>query len=278
MPPGVALSSSMSGIFRSIDDLLRGRFTRREDLAAGRVEVPSTTLVGAGFLCGAIYGVAMGIYAVLRPGEASVQQLFATAVKVPLLFLLTLLVTFPSLYVVSALFDSRLRFQQTLRLLLAAMAANLALLASFAPVTVFFTLSTESYPFMILLNVAFFGVAGFTGLAFLRKALDGVFSAGDPPEAAAPDERDERDEDDEDDEDDAAAPPRRSNSPARPGDATPSRRIFTIWTFIYAVVGAQMGWILRPFVGNPDLPFTWFRPRQSNFFEAVLAAVMDLAR
>jgi hypothetical protein len=259
----------MAGIFRSIDDLLRGRFTRREDLVAGRVEVPSTTLVWAGFLCGAIYGVAMGVYAVLRPGEASFQQLFATAIKVPLLFLLTLVVTFPSLYVVSALFDSRLRFQQTLRLLLAAMAANLALLASFAPVTVFFTLSTESYPFMILLNVAFFGVAGFTGLAFLRKALDGVFSAGDPnpPES--------RGVDVEITEPEAA---RKVPSTRRPGDPTPSRRIFTIWTFIYAIVGAQMGWILRPFVGNPDLPFTWFRPRQSNFFEAILAAIMDLAR
>jgi hypothetical protein len=27
-----------------------------------------------------------------------------------------------------------------------------------------------------------------------------------------------------------------------------------------------MSWVLRPFIGNPDLPFTWFRARESNFF------------
>jgi len=261
----MAVLTTMSGLLRSIDDLLRGRFTRREDLADGRVEVPTPTLIGAGFLCGAVYGACMGIYAVLRPGEASVPQLLATTVKVPLLFLLTLLVTFPSLYVVSALFDSKLRFQQTLRLLLAAMAANLALLASFGPVTVFFTLSTESYPFMVLLNVVFFAVAGFTGLAFLRKALDAVFYVAEPETLPQPGAADEMDEGE-----------RMAPAPRRRYEPPPSRRIFTIWTFIYAIVGAQMGWILRPFIGNPDLPFTWFRERQSNFFQAVIAAVQDL--
>jgi hypothetical protein len=30
-----------------------------------------------------------------------------------------------------------------------------------------------------------------------------------------------------------------------------------------------MGWILRPFIGVPSEPFTWLRPRESNFFESV---------
>jgi hypothetical protein len=59
--------------------------------------------------------------------------------KVPLLFLLTLMVTLPSLYVFSALANSRLHFVDTLTLLLAATAVNLALLASCGPVTGFFT-------------------------------------------------------------------------------------------------------------------------------------------
>jgi hypothetical protein len=45
---------------------------------------------------------------------------------------------------------------------------------------------------------------------------------------------------------------------------------------MYAVVGAQMGWILRPFIGSPDLPFELFRERQSNFFQAVWRAFVDL--
>ena len=31
-----------------------------------------------------------------------------------------------------------------------------------------------------------------------------------------------------------------------------------------------MGWVLRPFIGNPNMPFTLFRGRESNFFMAVL--------
>jgi hypothetical protein len=35
---------------------------------------------------------------------------------------------------------------------------------------------------------------------------------------------------------------------------------------IYALVGAQMSWIPRPFVGAPELPFELFRNREANFF------------
>jgi hypothetical protein len=31
------------------------------------------------------------------------------------------------------------------------------------------------------------------------------------------------------------------------------------WLVIYSFVGIQMGWVLRPFVGDPALPTTFFR-------------------
>jgi hypothetical protein len=55
-----------------------------------------------------------------------------------------------------------------------------------------------------------------------------------------------------------------------------TRLVFNCWVILFAVVGAQMGWVLRPFVGNPSLPFEWFRERQSNFFEAVLNTLSAL--
>jgi hypothetical protein len=33
---------------------------------------------------------------------------------------------------------------------------------------------------------------------------------------------------------------------------------------------------LRPFVGNPNVPFTWFRSRESNFFQAVFRIMVSL--
>jgi hypothetical protein len=46
------------------------------------------------------------------------------------------------------------------------------------------------------------------------------------------------------------------------------RLVFTTWVIIFGLVGAQMSWVLRPFIGDPSQPFQWFRHRESNFFEA----------
>jgi hypothetical protein len=55
-----------------------------------------------------------------------------------------------------------------------------------------------------------------------------------------------------------------------------TRSVFACWMIVFALVGAQMGWVLRPFIGAPHLPFTPFRERKSNFFEAVLNALEGL--
>ena len=94
-----------------------------------------------------------------------------SAAKVPMLFFLTLIVTFPSLYVFNALVGSRLSFRTVLRLLVAALGVMLAVLASFGTIVVFFSLCTTSYPFMVLLNVAMFAVAGLLGMGFLLQTL-----------------------------------------------------------------------------------------------------------
>jgi hypothetical protein len=52
-----------------------------------------------------------------------------------------------------------------------------------------------------------------------------------------------------------------------------TQTVFRCWVFLFALVGAQMGWVMRPFIGSPELPFTWFRERESNFFAAVLNAL-----
>jgi hypothetical protein len=55
-----------------------------------------------------------------------------------------------------------------------------------------------------------------------------------------------------------------------------TRLVFGCWVIVFALVGAQMGWVLRPFIGNPAQEFDWFRERKSNFFEAVLNAIGTL--
>ena len=94
---------------RELDDLLRGRKTTREALAEGTGHVRLEPLVWTSIALGLIYGAFMGLFAVMNREDGDKWlQLLATTLKVPALFLLTLVVTFPSLYVFSALLGVRL--------------------------------------------------------------------------------------------------------------------------------------------------------------------------
>ena len=47
-------------------------------------------------------------------------------------------------------------------------------------------------------------------------------------------------------------------------------RILQVWILVYGLVGTQMAWSLRPFIGSPGQPFEVLRMDQgSNFYQAV---------
>jgi hypothetical protein len=52
--------------------------------------------------------------------------------------------------------------------------------------------------------------------------------------------------------------------------------VFRIWVLVFGLVGAQMGWVMRPFIGDPTKPFTFFRQRESNFFQDVMRKTSEL--
>jgi hypothetical protein len=247
---------------RVLDQLLRGESTNLAALRQGKFEVPLGALLMAIIVLGIVAGMGMGSYALLRPGDRSVPQFIASMLKVPALFLLTLVVTFPSLYVFNALIGSRLSLLSILRLIVAAIAITLTVLASFAPIVAFFAASTTSYHFMVLLNVALCAVAGFLGLGFLLQTLHRltlVTEASAPPTAVT-----------------GTTPPiipeaKVGGALEATGEAPGGqvRAVFRCWIVLFALVGSQMGWVLRPFIGSPDIPFTFFRGRESNFFQAV---------
>ncbi len=55
------------------------------------------------------------------------------------------------------------------------------------------------------------------------------------------------------------------------------KALFRCWVILFGLVGAQMSWVLRPFVGDPGRPFArGSEARESNFFEAVWAALVSL--
>jgi hypothetical protein len=177
----------------------------------------------------AIYGGIIGAY-------HSWMQALSSAVKLPALYLITLLICLPTLYFSNIIFGSKRTFGQHFALVLTAVAVISVLLFSFAPITLFFLITTNNYQFLILLNVMIFGLNGFIGVYYLYYASKIVLEQENQ------------------------------------GSQTRTK-IIKGWLFLYAFVGSQLGWTLRPFFGAPDSVFQLFRDREGNFYLSVLKAI-----
>ncbi|HEX4124016.1 MAG TPA: hypothetical protein VHY37_04755 [Tepidisphaeraceae bacterium] len=276
---------------QQFDRLLRGELTALPALRIRGLDVPVLGLAFIIDVLGMAYGACMGLFALTTTGSGYPMQIPASMIKVPALYLLTLVVTLPSLYVFNALLGSRLTLSATTRLLVCSLAVMLAVLSSGGPIVAFFSLCTSSYYFMLLLNVTVFAIAGAFGLGFMLQTLHrmtlvqewdhpesaGAVEAAEPTggpalsaKATAIAEGQTR----------PAAPPPSAVPPA-PREKLRHRRstrnVFFIWLIVFSLVGAQMGWVLRPFIGHAGAPFHWFSPKESNFFEAVAEAIEHLA-
>lgn len=260
--------------FGQLDRILRGDATRLSELRQGKVEIPVVGLSVVLVILAMIYGACMGSFALMAEKGPNAMQVLASMLKIPALYALTLVVTLPSLYVFNALVGSRLTLSSVVRLLIAALGVMLAVLASLGPIVAFFSVSTTTYLFIVLINVVVCAVSGILGLMFLLQTLHRLSIAEDAPPEEPP-----------------ARPPLEGSTEVvltpyvRPGalDKPDDRMfgghvktVFRIWVIVFGLVGAQMSWVLRPFIGDPASPFAWFRPRSSNFFEAVVHALMNV--
>jgi hypothetical protein len=158
-------------------------------------------------------------------------------------------------------------------LLVASLGVMVAVLSSLGPIVAFFSVSTSSYPFMLLFNVVVFTVAGTLGMAFLLQTLHRLSVVDSQPSLPASRSAPAEPE----------SPVFEVDEPSGALDPLENRvlskhvkTVFRLWVVVFALVGAQMGWVLRPFVGSPNAPFTWLRPRDSNFFQAVWRTFQSL--
>jgi hypothetical protein len=124
-------------------------------------------------------------------------------------------------------------------MLLTAVSVISVLLFSFAPITLFFLISTFNYQFIILLNVAIFAITGFIGIKFLYQGMQLLSK-----------------EDEE--------------------GLTTRMSILRFWLILYAFVGTQLAWTLRPFFGTPDSPFVLFRELEGNFYLSLVQALGEI--
>ena len=215
-----------------IEQILRNRQQFFEEIRDGfglRPKVRSMLVSSFVFL--AVYGAVLG-------STHSPAQALSSAVKLPVMFLATLLVCVPTLYFFNVLFGSDQGISQNVALILTAIAVTAVLLVSFAPISIFFLLTTSQYQFFKLLNVAVFGISGLMGIVFLGQGMQ-VMKGSE----AGQSER---------------------------------RWVLRLWMFLYAFVGSQLAWTIRPFIGAPSMEFELFRQLGGNFYTNILASLGEI--
>jgi len=185
-----------------------------------------------------VYGAVMGATNLLQDSTIELKYKFLfipiVGIKTPILFLLTLAIVLPPIYVSNAFMGMGYTFRQVVAMLLATIAITTTALASMATVAFFFSLTSRSYHFIKLMHVLFFIYGGALGIGFLDRCL--VY---------------------------------RMNHSKK----TISTKMLFVWLLLYVFVGTQLAWVLRPFVGSPGEKFEVFRPRNGNFYESVAQSI-----
>jgi hypothetical protein len=227
-------SGGFSQDFAVVETILRDRQQFFEEIRTG-VGVPEKirAMLVSSFAFLAVYGAVLG-------STHSLIQALSTAIKLPLLFLATMLICIPTLYIFSVLFGSKQRLHQSMALVLSSITVMAVLMLSFASITLFFMLTTNGYQFFKLLNVFFFMVAGIISMLFLRQGMR-VVSTSD-------------------------------------GEQGRTGRTFVLffWIWLYAFVGSQMAWTLRPFLGYPSAKFELSRELGGNFYADIFRSLGEL--
>lgn len=219
--------------FSTVTSLLSNRKEFLEEIYDGiRIKSKITSLLISSSCFFAIYGGIIGAF-------HSPLQVISSAIKLPALYLITLLICLPTLYIFNVLFGSKQTISQHFTFLLTAVSVIALLLCGFAPVTLFFLITVNDYAFFLLLNVAIFALTGIIGVSFLYQVMK-------PTEDISKDQ----------------AVKVRTN-------------ILRFWLVLYGFVGSQLGWTLRPFFGSPG-EFVLFRAREGSFFSGVFNALKHL--
>ena len=220
----------------------------------------------------ALYGAVLGF-------SNSPLQAAASFVKLPLLFLATLAICLPTLYLFNLVFGAKLSVLQALTLIMVTITVTAVLTLAFAPISLFFLITAQSYPFFKLLNVAILVLTALVGLRFLTAGMralnehqesvtvpatpaaltspapvagtDGAVLTAKPPVQTAV----------------------RRPAPATRPDGSTSMTLLYIWILLFGFVGTQLAWTLRPFFGSPGKDFELFRSIGGTFYADVLETI-----
>lgn len=234
LPKAFSLEDSMSNL-TVVESILRDR---RHFFGEIRDGIDISGKINAMFMSSiaffALYGAVLG-------STSTLWQTLSSTVKLPILFLATLIICAPTLYFFNVLFGSNQSLNQNIALMMTAITVTAVLLLSFAPISLFFLLTTDDsqYQFFKLLNVVIFTIAGSVGTMFLAQGMRIVSGVND--------------------------------------DGARRRfLVMRIWMIVYGFVGSQLAWTIRPFIGAPGERFELFRQLGGNFYADIWSSIGEI--
>jgi hypothetical protein len=192
-------------------------------------------ITGAG-----LYGAAMGWW-------RDPQQALFTAIKFPLIILLTTAGNALLNAMLAPLLGLNIPFRQSCSAILMSFTIASAILGAFSPLVAFMiwnappmsspAVSGAAYSFIKLANVAVIAFAGTTGNVRLFQLLARLG-----------------------------------------GSKAVAFRVLVAWLAGNLFLGSQLSWILRPFIGAPNLPVEFFRTTalHGNFYENVFQTLQQI--
>jgi hypothetical protein len=217
------LARGLAGRFSVVAAVLRAPGALVRDLRVERnLSNYVFSLILTTILFTAAYGATLGMF---KPG---LQTLYAAA-KLPIVVLGTALMCTPTFYVFNAILGSKFSFRQTLAAVLFLSVSVALVLVAFAPITWFFTVSTQGPGFLTFLHVLVFFIAALYGIYSLNTA-------------------------------------RRYLDHLEEEFTAISGGFLFLWFLIVLFVGLQMAWYLRPFL-EPLPDHRFFLGERGLFFE-----------
>lgn len=213
-----------------VDELIKRREDFYETLVEGKnfkeYFIGSTLAI---FLFSFIYGLTMGSY-------SGGLQILYSAIKIPILLLVSLYLTMPTYYLLYTLLGGKRSLSQTVILLVSSITIMATVLIALVPVNLFFIItavkSSLTYAFTVLLNITVFALGGSFALHYFIKGAKKLYQE--------------------------------SGENWKPA--------FLLGSLVLIFVGTQMAWVLRPYFNYYP---QFIRPLESNFYTAFIELITE---
>ncbi len=111
-----------------------------------------------------LYGAIMGSY-------NGPLQAVSSALKMPALLVLIIVVCFPAFFVIQTVLGSKLSVAQMTSIILVGFVVMTCIMVSFSSIVIFFMITGDNYAFLKLLHVGIVTVAGLFGMRVIAEAL-----------------------------------------------------------------------------------------------------------